>query len=380
MRILAFIRQRSFARYVAVDLADAARRLGWGVDWVDLDAERQRIHVLSAPERAAAIEDVRQRIAASAPDLVVSYGLEAFAPVFADLEPASRWNVADEAAAPIACFLFDFGYPFDAPDDPTVVPLLDRLRAPDVGLWCWDAEAIADLARLGIPASPFPMAVNEQIFLPSPDGGLPRDLPIVFSGGPTPERIAALERLAALGVSVYGYGAEAWQASPVLRDAHRGMIAERRAMCAVYQRARLTVNVTRAHGRASLNMRVFEAMACGCLVLTDQAEAARVLFDVDAEVVTYSSFDDLEAKARYYLTHEPERRRIADGGARAVLARHTYVHRLASTADDLRRLMVEGRAWRHFERYRADDPARAARFVEALRAQHPLRHEAWWRR
>jgi hypothetical protein len=367
MKILAFIRQRSFARYVAFDLAEAARRLGWGVEWVDLDAERQRVHALPEADRGPAIARVRQHIASVAPDLVFSYGLEAFAPVFSDIASASRWCVADEAGAPVACFLFDFGFPFDVADDPAVAPLLDRLRAPDVGLWCWDAAAIDDLVRLGIRAAPFPMAVNEQIFLPPPESAPARDLPIVFSGGPTGERLAALERLAPLGVSIYGYDAAAWQASPSLHEAHRGMIVERRALCAVYQRARLTVNVTRAHGRASLNMRVFEAMACGCLVLTDQAEAARALFDVDAELATYTSLDDLEARARHYLTHEADRRRIAAAGVRAVRERHTYVHRLESVTDALRTLMVEGRAWRHYQRYLADDPAKAARFVEALR-------------
>lgn len=381
MRLFVFIRQRSFARYVAFDLAEAARQLGWDVVWMDLDGERQRLAALPEAQRPAAAAALRDRVAAVAPDLVVSYGLEAFAPVCADLEPGGHWSVADlTTGAGIACVLFDFGYPFDAPADPAASALIARLRAPDVGIWCWDAAALADLARLQVPAAALPMAVNTGMFhLPASDGPpAARDLPIVFSGGPTPERIAALERVAGLGLSVYGYDAAAWRASPGLRGLHRGLVDERHALRRLYQRARLTVNVTRAHGRASLNMRVFEAMACGCLVLTDQATAAATLFTPGTHLVTYQSLDDLEAKARQYLADETARRTIAEAGAHEVAARHSYVARLAGIAGPLHLLVREARAWPHFLRYRAEDPARAARFVEALRAQGlAQRPEAW---
>lgn len=372
MRLFAFIRQRSFARYVAFDLAEAARQLGWYVVWMDLDGARQQLAALPEAQRPAAAAALRDRVAAAAPDLVVSYGLEAFAPVCADLVAEARWSVAEVTlGAGIACFLFDFGYPFDAPADPAAATLIERLRAPDVGIWCWDAAALADLARLQVPAAAFPMAVNTGMFHLPASGGSPaaRDLPIVFSGGPTPERIAALERVAALGLSVYGYDADGWPASPGLRDLHRGLVAERHALRRLYQRARLTVNVTRAHGRASLNMRVFEAMACGCLVLTDQAEAAAALFTPGEHLITYDSLDDLEAKARRYLADEAARRRIAEAGAREVAARHSYTARLGGIAEPLRLLVREARAWPLFLRYRAEDPARAARFLAALRAE-----------
>ncbi len=377
MRVLAFIRQRSFARYVAFDMAEAARRMGWSVDWLDLDGERQHIHGLPDEARAEACEALRRRVSALGPDLVFSYGLEAFADVCGDLAPASRWSVADVAGVPIACFLFDFGYPFDGATTAGAANLIARLRAPDVGLWCWDEAATADLARHGLPAAWFPMAVNDHMFTP-PASGAARDLPVVFSGGPTPERLAALERLAPCGVSIYGYGDDAWRASDVLRDAHRGVVVERTALRDVYRRARVAVNVTRPHGRASLNMRVFEAMACGCVVVTDRPDAAARLFTPDVELVTYTSLDELDARVRQLLAHDEHRARIAEAGAVAVATRHTYALRVASIAADLRALMIEGRAWRRYLAFRADDPDKAARFVDTLHAQGLLRRLDVW--
>ena len=63
MRLFAFIRQRSFARYVAFDLAEAARQLGWDVVWMDLDGERQRLAALPEAQRPAAAAALRDRVA-----------------------------------------------------------------------------------------------------------------------------------------------------------------------------------------------------------------------------------------------------------------------------------------------------------------------------
>lgn len=127
MKVLSFIRQRSFARYVAFDLAEAARRLQWAVQWVGIDGILQEGH-----ER----DDGRN---------VVFYGLEAFAWPFTDWWSDDDWTVATAARAPIACFLFDFGYPFDGTGGDQATALLARLGDPDVQLWCWDefVEALA---------------------------------------------------------------------------------------------------------------------------------------------------------------------------------------------------------------------------------------------
>jgi hypothetical protein len=93
----------------------------------------------------------------------------------------------------------------------------------------------------------------------------------------------------------------------------------------VYSQSRLAVNTSIA---GDVTMRVFEASACGALVLTDAvANGLADLFDIGREVVTYADDADLLAKADYYLRHEDERRAIAEAGQRRTLACHTYVHR-----------------------------------------------------
>ena len=165
MRVVASITQRSFARFVAFDLAEAARRLGWAVHWIDFDALTQQL--AGSPREAwlATLARVTDEVRAFAPDLVLSYGIEAILPPFPDVLPDDPWRLADAARAPVACFFYDFGPPFDRPVDATTAPYVERLQRPDIRVFCWDRHAVADL-----------VAVRRGRRVPA-DGGQRRDVP-----------------------------------------------------------------------------------------------------------------------------------------------------------------------------------------------------------
>ena len=77
-----------------------------------------------------------------------------------------------------------------------------------------------------------------------------------------------------------------------------------------------------------INMRVFEALATGSLLLTNDIPNLDLLFKDGVHLVTYKSTDEAVEKARYYITHEEERARIAQAGYEEVMKKHTYMHRL----------------------------------------------------
>jgi 2-polyprenyl-3-methyl-5-hydroxy-6-metoxy-1,4-benzoquinol methylase len=82
--------------------------------------------------------------------------------------------------------------------------------------------------------------------------------------------------------------------------------------------------------RNDINMRVFEALASGSLLLTnDLAENGQVvLFQDGVHLATYRDPEELLDKARFYLQRAESRERIAAAGRNEVLARHTYRHRM----------------------------------------------------
>lgn len=87
-----------------------------------------------------------------------------------------------------------------------------------------------------------------------------------------------------------------------------------------------------------LNMRVFEALCSGSLLITDQAPGSGLEeFFKDKEHLVIYKDKDLEETISYYLENESERERIANEGRNEVLARHTYKHRAESMIHVLNR-------------------------------------------
>ena len=87
-----------------------------------------------------------------------------------------------------------------------------------------------------------------------------------------------------------------------------------------------------------MSTRVFEALSCGAFLIGDRAgDGLTDYFQDGKHMALYGNYEELEEKTAYYLSHEEERKRIADEGHREFLARHTFDHRaqtlLAACAD-----------------------------------------------
>lgn len=95
----------------------------------------------------------------------------------------------------------------------------------------------------------------------------------------------------------------------------------------IYGRARIGFNYAIAN---DVNMRVFEVLAAGTLLLTNQLphnDLERLGLVDGQHLVLYRSPEELFALIDHYLTHPTERCRIAEVGQRLVQAQHTYRHR-----------------------------------------------------
>ena len=76
-----------------------------------------------------------------------------------------------------------------------------------------------------------------------------------------------------------------------------------------------------------LNMRVFEAMACRTVVLTQEIEPLRELFKDGEHLVTYRSLDEAVELARRLLRDDERRKSIAENGYKEIISKHTYHYR-----------------------------------------------------
>ena len=85
-----------------------------------------------------------------------------------------------------------------------------------------------------------------------------------------------------------------------------------------------------------LNIRVFEALASGSMLLSDRAPGSGLAeMFIDRQHLVYYDDTTLEELVEYYLAHSDEREQIADQGRREVLRWHTYDHRMTTLLDTI---------------------------------------------
>lgn len=77
-----------------------------------------------------------------------------------------------------------------------------------------------------------------------------------------------------------------------------------------------------------INMRTFEAMATGSMLLTNWLPTIEELFEDEKHLVLYRNLDEMVEKAKYYLAHDAEREAIARAGCEEVLKNHTFKNRI----------------------------------------------------
>jgi len=202
-----------------------------------------------------------------------------------------------------------------------------------------------------------------------------RDLDVVFVGARYGDRPHYIRRLldASVNVRVFGPG---WRPRPlrqrVMRITPRRLLGRARArfgqtasnrrliaepeiplaICggvladeelpAIYNRAKIvlgfsSVGNTYASGDrvTQIRLRDFEAPMSGAFYLVEHMPELAEFFEIDREVVTYSSAEELVEKCRYFLTHENERERIRLAGQERALRDHTWQRRFTDLFGEL---------------------------------------------
>ncbi len=174
-------------------------------------------------------------------------------------------------------------------------------------------DGTARLRSDGVPAIWLPLAADPQVHHPVE---LPEKFDWCFVGNLTEhgnpiglERAALIELLKKTFPNYYvgrAYGDD---------------------MCRVYSASRVVFNRS---VRNDVNMRVFEALACGRPLLTnaiDQNGLPDLLIE-NKNYVAYRTADDLIEKLRMLLSDDGYRVNLGRSGREAVLAKHTYFHRM----------------------------------------------------
>ncbi|MDI6766416.1 MAG: glycosyltransferase [Bacteroidota bacterium] len=147
-----------------------------------------------------------------------------------------------------------------------------------------------------------PVACDEDIHL---DRKIPRIYDVSFIGNLTPNRKKFFGRM---GIPIN-----------LVSGAYLEEVGN------IYSQSKIVLNIS---AREDLNMRVFEAMCAGALLVTQRVDAGMSdLFEENHHFV-YHNIRDVQDVIRYYLVHESDLIRIAADGQKKVISEHTYTKRM----------------------------------------------------
>lgn len=175
------------------------------------------------------------------------------------------------------------------------------------------------------------------------DAGLERDIEVSLIGEVRylSQRKAMVERLRGeQRVRVQMFGTSAADTGRALSVADYALL---------YKRSKISLAMTKDSVR-QLKGRVFEIVHCGAMLLCDRNHHVSHYLRPGEDYVAYGDYDDLVGKARWYLDHDDERRRIAASGHRRAVSHYSHdvfwrslLARLGACAEGIHGERGEGR-------------------------------------
>ncbi len=245
------------------------------------------------------------------------------------------WVAADAAAADVLIHVFGaFGPEAPRPrsgqlsivwiiSHPDLVT--DEVVAPyDLVFVASDGFAERLGARLGRPVAPLHQATDPDRFAPKA-GGPAHELLFVANSRGVRRRIVDELTPTDLDLAVFG---RRW--TPDLLDPRylRGENVPNADLATYYSAASIVLNDhwPDMAEQGFMSNRLYDAAACGAFVISDRSDGIDTEFD--GGVVTFETGDELRDLVRRYLADAPARARHAERARAAVLARHTFGHRV----------------------------------------------------
>ena len=180
----------------------------------------------------------------------------------------------------------------------------------------------------GLKASHLPFGAN-PISLPNVPQ---KDIDVLFVGSGDLRRVFLLEHIRDK-VMVFG---NRWQRhEPLVSHELSARITDQpvwgNELQQLLARARIVLNITRTDfygAETGINLRIFEAVAAACFLLTDHCDELEDLFKPGREIETFRSARELADKVCFYLENDAKRMAIAKRGHERFLEKHTWRARI----------------------------------------------------
>jgi GT2 family glycosyltransferase/spore maturation protein CgeB len=215
----------------------------------------------------------------------------------------------------------------------------DEMREYDHVFVASTSYAAKLAAELGSKVSPLLQCTDPQLFHPEPKNDLTLP-PVLFIGNSRGHRREVVDNALGCGVhlGIYGTGWGDKLPAGVLLGEHVPNTELRR----FYSSATVVLNDHWPDMRREgfLSNRLFDAGACGAVILSDAAKGLRELFG--AALPTYDSPDSFRQQLSALLADSARRKALSAEVRQCVLAGHTFEHRISVMLNTIKTLQKTG--------------------------------------
>lgn len=144
-------------------------------------------------------------------------------------------------------------------------------------------------------------------------------------------QVTALERMEILDLLSQRYRVDlyTYDKTPELSKVrNRGTAEVEEEAPVIYRCSQINLNISLRSILTGIPLRAFEIMGSGGFLLSNYQEDYEKYFKQEEDYVYYTDYEDLQQKVEYYLSHEKERKEIAENGYHKIKEGHTYQKRV----------------------------------------------------
>lgn len=181
--------------------------------------------------------------------------------------------------------------------------------------------------------------INRHFILAKSDKSF-QDLSLTFSTTVLSYKIAQLERQQVLAKLAEKFNVDIYTDDDKYEYARvnkHGTVDYWDEAPVIYRNSKINLNLTLRSIRTGIPLRVWDILAAGGFCLTNYQPELLMYFENGRDLVIFESIDDLEKKIAYYLSHEEERKAIAENGYNKVKLLHQYRNRF----DEMKKFIPE---------------------------------------
>ncbi len=157
------------------------------------------------------------------------------------------------------------------------------------------------------------------------------DLGLIFQTTVLGFKIAEVQRRRALielskhfHINVYSNS----DVSDLIRVRYMGSVDYWSEMPKVFRESKINLNFTIPNIKSGIPLRMWDVLGAKGFLLTNYQAEIPFYFKEGEDLVCFDGIEDLKEKIAYYLTHEEERKQIAENGYQKVKKYHSYVGRI----------------------------------------------------